>query len=195
MSREASMSANLPGSPRTKPPSRVKSWTVRIPLILQHLETDSSPVYTRAEVEALFQIGRSRAIDLMHIAGAKIREGAEATVSRDNLQYYIERSPEAHAFLVEEERKKKLAAKLRQTSEELRQRGVPIPGLKPSDEWTKWTDLPNVAVTPGLMQVVFDDQTNLIHTLWMISKAIANEPDVFREMCASTAEAEASMPR
>jgi hypothetical protein len=152
---------------------------------LQHLETDAQPLYTRAEVATLFQIGSSRAADLMHIAGAEIRNGRAATVSRTNLRFYIERCPEARAFLSEEERKRKLAKRLRQTAEDLRQKSVGILDAKPADEWTRWQDLPNVALEPGMMRIMFLDQQALLHTLWLISRAMANEPDVFLEMCAA----------
>lgn len=162
---------------------RVKSWVERIPLILQHLETDAKAVYTRAEVEVLFIIGRSQATNLMKIAGAQVRNGAEAAVGRDSLRYYVERCPEAAAFLAEQERKKKLAKRLHQTAEELRLKDVKIPGVKPRDEWTRWRDLPNVSITPGTIQIVFADEADLLHTLMQMLKAVANEPDVFALMC------------
>src|ERR1035437_4637248 len=165
----------------------IKSWSGRIPLILQHLETDTWRFYTRRDVEVLFGVGRSQAIDLMHIAGADVRNGAQTTATRENLRYYVERCPEAQAYLDEQDRKRKLATRLQQTSEELRQRAIPIPGVKPADEWTKWEDLPNVAVEPGLMRIAFYGYVELLNTLWLVSRAMANEPEALRGMCAPAA--------
>ena len=169
----------------------IKSWSGRIPLILQHLETDTWRFYPRRDVEVLFGVGRSQAIDLMHIAGADVRNGAQTTATRENLRYYVERCPEAQAYLDEQDRKRKLATRLQQTSEELRQRAIPIPGVEPEDEWVKWVDLPHVRIEPGLMLIAFDGFHGLLHSLWMISRAMENEPEALRGMCADPATAEA----
>lgn len=167
--------------------AKIKSWNTRVPLIIQHLETDGKPVYTRAEVEVLFGIGRSRATALMKTAGATVRNGAETTVSRDNLRYYVERCPEAQRHLAEIDRREKLARKLRQTTEELRQKDVPIAGAKPQDEWIRWVDLPNVDIGPGMMRITFGDSRELLHALWLVSRALANEPELFEKMCGPAA--------
>jgi hypothetical protein len=153
-------------------------------LILQQLDADTQSVYTRADIAALFQIGSSSGANLMHVAGAIVRNGLPAVVTRENLRYYVERSPEAHAYLVEEERKRKLAKRLQQSAEELRQKAVPIPGVKSADEWTKWEDLANVALELGLMRITFQGYADLMHTLWLISRAMTNGPEAFRAMCA-----------
>lgn len=165
--------------------SRISSWTTRIPLILQHLATDAKPVYTRPEVAALFNIGRSRAADLMKIAGAEVRNGAEATVSRGNLRYYIERCPEAKAYLIEQERKEKLARQLVQTAEDLRLRQIEIPAQR-SDRWARWKDLPNVELAPGRLTITFGDAGELLRSLLKISQAMANDFEAFVEICAPT---------
>ena len=168
---------------------RVKSWSGRIPLILQHLEADTQAGYTRAELSGLFIIGRSQAANLMKIVGAEIRNGTEGTVSRTDLRRYVEHCPEARAFLDEVERKRKLARRLVQTTEEMRQKAVPIPGTTPADEWTRWQDLANVSIEPGLMRIIFSDPDDLAHTLWMVAKAMANEPDkieVARQITSGT---------
>lgn len=170
---------------------KIKSWSARIPVILQHLGLDGRALYTRAEIERMFELGRSQATDIMHIAGSDIRNGAQATVSADNLRYYVEHCPEAQAFLDEEDRKAKLAKRLQQTTEELRQRAIPIPGAGPADEWTHWRDLTNVALEQGLMRIAFSSYDELLRSLWLISRALANEPEPLRGMCAPAAAAEA----
>jgi hypothetical protein len=172
---------------------RIKSWSTRIPLILQHLWSDPQRLYTRQDVEALFITGRSQAADLMQIAGSTVRNGLPAVVTRENLRYYVEHGPEAAAYLTEQDRKRKLAKRLQQTTEELRQKAIPIPGAEPADEWTKWEDLANVAVEPGMMRIAFYGYVELLNTLWLVSRAMANEPEALRGMCA--ADAPADSPR
>lgn len=166
--------------------SKIRSWFLRIPLILQHLDADPQAVYTRAEVEALFHVGRSQATDLMKIAGAEIRTGAETTVSRDNLRFYLATAPEAQAFLAEMKRREDLNKKLVQTAEESRQRAIPIPGAKPSDDRTRFADLTNIALTPGMLQIAASDFKDLLRTLWLFAKAMGNEPEVFERLCDPT---------
>lgn len=155
---------------------RIKSWIERIPLILQRLETDGKAVYTRPEIAELFKIGSSQAANLMKIAGAEVRNGIEATVTRANLKFYIERCPEAKHYLDELERKAKLAARLRQAA-------VPIIGVKAADEWTRFEDLSNVAIAVGELRIVFSGREDLLHTLWQLGRAIGNEPDLFAQLC------------
>ena len=163
--------------------SRISSWTERIPLILQHLETDAQAVYTRPEIVALFKIGRSRAADLMKIAGAEVRNGTEATVGRSNLRYYVERCPAAKAFLVEQARKEKLARQLVQTAADVRQREIEVPGVTRQDKWARWKDLANVDLKPGRCVITFEDAEDFLRTLQKISVAVANEFDEFMVRC------------
>jgi hypothetical protein len=107
-------------------------------------------------------------------------------VARTNLRYYVERCPEAHAYLAEEERKRKLAKRLQQTTEELRLKATPIPDAKPADEWTRWQDLAGVSLEPGVMRIVFADQRDLLHTLWLVSRAAVNEWEEFGRACLRT---------
>lgn len=160
----------------------VKSWFPRIPLILQHLESSAQAVYTRAELQTLFQIGRSQAAALMQIAGGEVH-GIEATVSRDNLRYYVTRCPEADAYIKEQARQDALAKQLQLTSEEKRQRGAEISGTAPQDEWTRWGQIANVSFEPGVMRIAHSGQADLLHTLWLMSKALANEPKEFARLC------------
>lgn len=167
---------------------RVKSWKDRIPLIIQHLDSACLEEYTRIDIERLFIIGRSRATDLMKIAGATVRPGAEASVSRKNLRYYVERCPEAKQFLDEQERKAKVDAKLQQAAGDLRLRSVAIPGVseKQFHEMAfqaRWEDLTNVVFERGIVHIAFTDEADLLQTLVEMNRAMVNEPELFRQMC------------
>ena len=167
---------------RRNPLPRKSTWIDRIPLILQHLQTDTQEVYTRPEVAALFILGLSRAADLMKVAGAEVKHGVEATVSRSNLRYYVERCPEARVFLAEQERKEKMARKLVQTAEDLRLREVEVPA-EPRDQWTRFKDLPNVELAPGRLCIQFNGTAELLRTLMRVAAAMANEFERFSEIC------------
>jgi hypothetical protein len=146
------------------------------------LQTDTQEVYTRVDVAELFIIGRSRAADLMKVAGAEVRNGTEATVSRSNLRYYVERCPEAKAFLAEQERRDKLARQLKQTAEELRLREIQVPAdLR--DTWTRFKDLPNVELAPTRLCITFHGTAELLRTLMRVAQAMANEFERFVEIC------------
>ena len=166
--------------------ARPKSWIPRISFIIQHLEADTVERYKRSDVEKLFSIAASQAKDLMNIAGASPpRPGLDLTVSRVNLLAYVKHSPEAQDALVEIERRKKLAKRLQASEADLEQRKIRLRVTK-EDEWTRFAELPNVAIQPGLMQVAFTagDPIDLLDTLFRFVKAAGNEWDVFTKMCA-----------
>lgn len=167
---------------------RVKSWFSRIPLILQHLEKSTQGEFTRSEVSALFKTGRSQATDLMKTAGAEVRQGEEATVSRDALRWYVERCPEAAAFLKDLRRKEELAKQLVQTTEEMRLRAVKLPPLKPEDEWTKWADIANLDVAPGMVRIAVASEEDFCITLQLIAKAMLNQPEEFARLIGEPAD-------
>lgn len=166
---------------------RKASWFRRIPLILHQLDIDAKPVYTRPEVGALFNLGRSQALDLMKIAGAESTNGLDTTVSRDNLRWYVMRCPEAKQFLQEMEDGDRLARKLAQAIETRNLKAIET-GFT---EWefaalkllTKWTDVRNVAFEPGVLRIAFSDQRDLLKTLVLMVTAMCNQPDEFDRLC------------
>jgi hypothetical protein len=164
------------------PRMRVKSWIRRIPLILPELGAGGKDDFKRRDIERLFEISRSQATAVMKIAGATVRAGAEAIVSRENLKFYVERCPEAQRFIAEMERDAALREKLAGAKAYLHYRSIPI-SVKPVDEWATFDDLPNVSLIPGELRIVFSDQVDLLATLYRLAKAAANEFDRFSRMC------------
>jgi hypothetical protein len=166
---------------------RAKSWLARIPLIFQHLETDGQAFYTRAEVERLFIIGKSQATDLMKVAGATVHHGAEATVSRENLRFYLERCPEATVYLAEEARKEKQAQALREAAivmERSTRFGEMIAGrAQPRDKYTTFEELVDLTIEDGKLTIVFSDAKDLAYKLYKLACAEAHEPEEFWKMC------------
>ena len=174
---------------------RPKSWLCRIALIIQHLEADVQDRYKRADVEKLFDVSASQAKDLMNVAGASpSRPGLELTVSRGNLLAYVQHSPEAQDALQEVERRSKLAKRLHAAEADLKHRNVRLRVSK-EDDWTRFAELPNVSVQPGLVQIAFTpgDPVDVLDTLWRFIRAVGNEWDEFTRMCSPPAAA-AEMP-
>lgn len=162
--------------------ARPKSWIPRISHILQYLEEDTAVSYKRAEVEKLFSISASQAKELMSVAGAE--SGLELSVTRINLLRYVKYSPEADAALREIDRRKKLALRLKAAEEENRLRARTLRVTKDA-EWTRFVDIPDVSVAPGMIQVAFTagDPTSALDALFRFIKAVGNDFDSFEEMC------------
>jgi hypothetical protein len=147
--------------------------------ILATLEADTAESYTRRQVEKLFMISASQAKELMAVAGAKVAgPGLEATVLRRRLIDYLKFSREGQDAAVEMERRKALAKKLNDAEEDLRFHKIPISKATPADERRGFKDLPNVHLEPGKLVIVFDGRDDLLHQLWMLSRAIGNEPEL-----------------
>ena len=172
---------------------RQKSWIPRITNILRYLETDTSKEYTRRQVETIFGIAADQATELMKVAGLsrQPRPGADSLVSRSNLLFYVKHSPEAQDALQEIERRKKLATRLQHAEADLKLRNVRLRVTK-EDEWARFEELPNVSVSPGLLQVAFTpgDPVDVLDTLFRFLKACGNEWEEFTKMCAPAVAAE-----
>jgi hypothetical protein len=160
---------------------------------LAYLQADTAERYKRTQVEKLFSVSASAAAELMKVAGATtLKPAGDLTVSRSNLLHYLKYSPEAQDALQEVERRKKLAARLQHAEADLKLRNVRLRVTK-DDEWSRFADLPNVSVSPGLLQVAFTpgDPVDVLDTLFRFLKACGNEWEEFTKMCAPAVAAEA----
>ena len=171
--------------------SRLKSWTRRISVIWQRLDTTEKLVWTRPEVEALFIIGRSRAVDLMRVAGAEVGPNGELTITTSLLKFYVEHCPEAAAFLAEEARLRKVARELRAKSA-ASDRAVRFGAMishkaRPSDHYTKLETLTDMAIADGKLTIVFTDANDLAYKLYLLAKAEAANPQAFWQMVDAAA--------
>jgi hypothetical protein len=162
---------------------RTKSWLTRLPIIVESLEGSAAAGFSRIEVERIFQVSRSQATQLMAVAGAiKHGTGVDATVSRENLLFYLRNSHEAQDAMAEVARRKRLAVTIRKAADESALRAVQLPCTS-ADEWTRFHDLPNVTIRPGVFTVVFSDAIDLAAQLYRFSKAVGGEWDLFLKMC------------
>jgi hypothetical protein len=165
---------------------RPKSWISRIAVILKALEADATEQYTRQMVEQLFGLGADQAAQVMEIAGysQRPRPGVGGLTARPALVSYVRNCSEGQAALQEMSRRQKLAAKLKAAESELSFRKVQLKVTK-ADEWSRFENLPNVAVRPGMMQATFTpgDPVDLLDTLFRFVKAAGNEWPALVKMC------------
>jgi hypothetical protein len=162
--------------------ARPKSWLVRLPLIVENLEASAIESFSRPEIERLFQISRSQATQLMSVAGAvRPGPGVDATLSRENLLFYLRHSPEGQDAMVEVARRKRLGATIKQADKDLIFHTVQIPCTE-ADEWAGFDDLPNLSLTPGVLTVVFSDPLDLMGQLYRFAKAAGADWEAFLQM-------------
>jgi len=159
-----------------------KSWIGHVSQIINYLEADSADRYRRFEVEKIFGVSSSAAKEIMTVAGAKpVRPGLDRTISRVKLLAYVKYSPDCQAEI---ERQREFASRMREAEEEQKLRSIPL-GVTAKDEWTKFADIPNVVLEPGLLQIRFTpgDPVGLLDAIYRFGKAACNQRHEFERMC------------
>ncbi len=165
---------------------RTSTWSLRTLEILRHLETDAHDPYTRKEVEVLFQVSRASATRLMKRAGAAMCNGVAAAVSRVCLRIYVSTCPELAEARAAEERNLRIE---RVRTQKLASRRLTEMAMKYPVEGARFRDLPAVYIADGKLTIEFTDGHDCICKVWELSKAIANETDLFLKMCEPNSEA------
>jgi hypothetical protein len=169
---------------------RHASWKDRIFEIAEALSSEPE-ILERRDIERLFGISRTQAGELMSVVGAEKSDGA-STTRRDAVAFYLRNSKAWQEATDEKERRERLNQKLRQAEEDLVLRETPIPA-QPKDEWAKFRDLaPNVILEPGRLEIRFCGQEDLLHQLWLLSRAMQNQLPVFDRLTGVTEEENAS---
>lgn len=129
----------------------------------------------------MFEIGASSAKDLMSAAGATAAGvGLESTVARDRLADYV-RYTEAEREMA---RRKRVADAMRISEEEKALARVPIVLAERQDEWVRLADLQKVVLEPGRLEIRFDGWDDLLHQVWMFSRALVNQTAVMEKIVA-----------
>jgi hypothetical protein len=177
---------------------RQKPWVNRIVQIIEALHASEVDSFKRRDVEQMFGVARSAATELMTIAGmVRRRDGTEAFVTKENLLFYLRNSPDGQNAMTELARRKRLGQTLQKASEEARLRAIHLP-VTSADEWTRFVDLPNVSVQPGVLTVLFSSPEDLFGQLYRFAKAAGGEWDAFLKMCeppsTSAESADAAAP-
>lgn len=155
---------------------RPKPWISSLPGIIAMVEVSQAEHFVRRDIEEIFGIKPSAAKELMGVAGGDACYTGKLRVSRVKLLEYLRYSKDCRAALEEVERKKQRAV-------EAEARKVRIP-VTLGDEWSLFSELPNVSLEPGKLTIVFDGEIDLLQQLWKLSKAIQNQPAHFQKVCA-----------
>lgn len=158
------------------------SWIDRIPRILNALEQQAT--FSRQDVQIIFGLGKSAAVDLMRVVGAT--PGPVPTVTRAALLAYVENGPASQELA----RRKKLAVRLKAAEDDLKFRKVRL-RVTEEEDGCVFADLPNVSIQPGLVQVAFTpgDPVDVLDTLFRFVKAVGNDWEGFERMCKDNSRA------
>ena len=146
-------------------------WLLRVPQIIEVLESSITPVVDRASVEHLFGIGRRRAIQLLHRFGG-YQAGKTFLVDRNELIAQLEAIRDGEAFSRERKRRQHLVHELEQASRLQKARAVKIQVSR--EEVDKLRGLPEgVTVEAGQLVVQFDGVEELLRRLYELSQSAA----------------------
>lgn len=174
---------------------RPKPWISSIPFILKAVKESDQREYTRPEVEKLFNIGRTAALELMNVVGSKLAGDSPdggLVVSKSKLVAYLSYGPEAAAGARELARRAKVAKTLESAAEGQRLRSIELRGVARDAADYLLKDLANVSISPGLLMVVFSDAVDLLSQLYKLVQAVGlpDEPgpygkkwETFVQMC------------
>ncbi len=169
-------------------------WLLRLPEIIEALETLDVPVLDRAAVETLFDLRRRRAIELMHSFDG-YQAGHAFLLDRIRLIERLRQMLETPEFYREQHRKQRLA----ETLEKLRRHrvaaavslSVPAEALG-----RKIADLPaDVSLSPGQLLVEFQSAEELLGKLFELAQAAANDYQRFQQVVNMPAESPSSSER
>jgi hypothetical protein len=155
-------------------------WLIRLPTIRHEIASLPAPVFDRALVERVFQVGRRRAIQLLdHFGG--YQAGRTFLIPKAQLLTAVDGILNGGDYRCEKRRRERLSAGL----EELRRRhaaaGVRLP-VAP-DVWGR--DVaglgPGVHLEPGRLVVEFTTAYELLARLFELAQAVSNDYERFRD--------------
>jgi hypothetical protein len=155
------------------------AWLLKIPEIIQMLETFDVPVVDRAIIEHLFGLRRRQAIELLHRLGG-YQTGRSFLVDRHVLIANLQRLAEGEDFERESRRRERLDGAIDRLRRYQTAARVSIP-LPPDVFNHKLADLPvGVALDPGQLHIAFSGAVDLLAKLFELAQAASNDYDRFR---------------
>ena len=165
------------------------AWLLRIPEILDKLQSLTVPVIDRCLCERLFGVRRRRAITLMQEFGA-CQSGHTLLIERASMIYKLEALQEGQEFKGERHRKQKLQDSLNQLHRHRAAAKVRIPVLPPELR-KQLPELPaGVHIRDRELAIEYTDVEQLLQRLYELSQAAASDFEAFTtviETPASTA--------
>jgi hypothetical protein len=167
-------------------------WFQRLPEITGELQRLSAPVADRAVFEAVFRVGRRRAIQLLHHFGG-YQVGKTFVVDRLSLITQLEAAGGGDRFTREQQRKTRLFAELEQVRRLAPGRKVRI-AVAPDVQECDMAGLPaGIHLRPGELRIDFFGAEDLLRHLFELSQAILHDYGRFQEAVESPA-ASAKLP-
>src|SRR5690349_9692855 len=132
------------------------------------------PFFRRCDMEALFGLKRRQAINLMHTIGA-VRVSSEIAIPQEDLVAWLETKVKDPARAREIQRRERVIGRIVELKAETAARSVKIVLPEPPQS----TDLPpGVSLQPGLLSISFENQAQLLERLFLLARALANQPDL-----------------
>jgi hypothetical protein len=171
--------------------ARLKPWIGRIPQLLQYFREEEQAKYQRREIQEIFGISSSPAIELMHVVGCKfdpkIADSGALVCSREKLVDYLTYGPEAQQAAQEALRRAKLAEKLNAAAKDQKLRTIELMDRSQVQDWLL-KDLANVNIENGICTVVFSSAVDLMQQLYKLVQAAGSEWDAFEKICELRAQ-------
>ena len=154
-------------------------WLLRLPQIIEALESIVAPVVDRESVERLFGVSRRRAIQLLHRFGG-YQAGKTFLVDRQDLVAQLRAIRDSEVFSREAKRRERVVRELDEISRLQKARAVKIKVAR--DEAAKARGLPQgVRVEPGRLVVEFEGLEELLTRLFKLSQSALQDFAVFEQ--------------
>ena len=148
-------------------------WFLRVPQIIEALESIVTPVVDRASVEHLFRVGRRRAIQLLHRFGG-YQAGKTFLVDRNELIGQLEAIRDGETFSREAKRRQRVLHELEEASRLQKARAVKLRVAR--EEVEKLRGLPEgVTVEAGQLVVEFEGVEELLRRLYELSQSAGRD--------------------
>ena len=148
-------------------------WLLRLPQIVEVLESMITPVLDRASVEQLFGVGRRRAIQLLHRFGG-YQAGTAFLIDRHDLIAQLKVIRHGETFSREAKRRYRVLRELDEASRLQKARAVKVQVSR--EEIDRVRGLPDgVTVETGKLVVEFDGIEDLLRRLFKLSQSAARD--------------------
>jgi hypothetical protein len=158
---------------------RKSDWLLRLPTIQRELQQLSVPVVDRSMIESVFQVGRRRAIQLLHCFGG-YQSGRTFLLDRNSLLRALASLESGDEFSMEFRRKERLSSELDRLREFTRAARVSVP-VAPGVYDTRLNSLPpGVHLESGRLTVEYGSPEQLLERLFALSQALLNDLEQFR---------------
>jgi hypothetical protein len=154
---------------------------LQLPTILEELGALPCPVIDRAVVEKLFQVGRRRAIELLHAFGG-FQAGKTFLVDRQRLIGRLEAIRDSAEFQEEHLRRVRFTEELDRVRKLAPGKKIQIASA-PDVRDRRLADLPaGIHLNPGELRIEFFGTEDLLRHLFELSQAILNDYKRFQEI-------------